>query len=185
VVDGTPVGAITSYTFHNIAANHTIAASFVSSVPVSSSTYTITASAETGGTISPSGAVAVSRGASKSFTISPSQNYDIYTVYVDGSWKGPISSYTFTGISANHTINAKFTLKTFTITASAGKGGTISPSGSVSVPYGYGKYFSIRPNTGYRVSRVLVNGVSKGAVTYYRFDNVTKNHRISAEFVKK
>lgn len=185
VVDGTPVGAITSYTFNNIAANHTIAASFVSSVPVSSSTYTITASAETGGTISPSGAVAVSRGASKSFTISPSQNYDIYTVYVDGSWKGPISSYTFTGISANHTINAKFTLKTFTITASAGKGGTISPSGSVSVPYGYGKYFSVRPNTGYKVSRVLVNGVSKGAVTYYRFDNVTKNHRISAEFVKK
>lgn len=186
LVDGASVGAITSYTFNNITANHTIAASFVSSAPAaSSSTYTITASAGTGGTISPSGAVAVSRGASKAFTITPSPNYKVYTVYADGYWKGPISSYTFANVTSNHTIKATFTLKTFTITASAGTGGTISPSGAVSVPYGSGKYFSIRPNTGYKVSKVLVDGVSKGAVTSYRFDNVTKNQTISATFVRQ
>jgi hypothetical protein len=180
------VGAVTSYTFNNIAANHSIAASFVSSAPAAaSSTYTITASAGTGGAISPSGAVAASRGTSKTFAITPSPNYKVSTVYVDGRWKGPISSYTFTNVTANHTINAKFTLKTFTITASAGTGGTISPSGAVSVPYGYAKYFSIRPNTGYKISKVLVNGVSVGAVTSYRFDNVINNHTISATFVKK
>jgi hypothetical protein len=80
---------------------------------------------------------------------------------------------------------ATFTKKTYTITATAGTGGSISPSGNVKVDYGADKTFTITPNTGYQVLDVKVNNVSKGAITTYTFTNVTANHTISATFKKK
>ena len=71
---------------------------------------------------------------------------------------------------------------TFTITASAGSGGSISPSGAVSVSNGTSKTFTITPNSGYRVANVLVNGTSVGALTTYTFSNVTANRTIAATF---
>lgn len=183
-VNGSSVGAVTTYAFTNIQANQTIAASFtLSSAPTS--TYTITASAGAGGTISPSGSIVLSKGTSRTFTITPNAGYKVSTVYVDGSWKGAKTSYTFSNVVANHTIKAVFTPQTYTITASAGTGGTISPSGSVSVAHGTAKYFSISPKTGYKISRVLVDGVSVGAVTSYRFNTVTSSHTIAASFVSR
>lgn len=70
--------------------------------------FTIAASAGTGGTISPTGAVPVSAGSSRTFTISPASRYRIYSVTVDGVSKGAISSYTFTNVTATHTISATF-----------------------------------------------------------------------------
>jgi hypothetical protein len=70
----------------------------------------------------------------------------------------------------------------YTIIASAGDGGTISPSGSVAVAQGGGKAFIIAANTGYQISSVTVDGVSQGAVSSYTFSNVTANHTISASF---
>ena len=52
----------------------------------------------------------------------------------------------------------------YTITASAGAGGTISPSGAVSVPLGGSKTFTITPDAGYRIADVLVDSVSVGPV---------------------
>lgn len=73
----------------------------------------------------------------------------------------------------------------FTITASAGAGGSISPSGSVSVREGRDKTFTITPDSGYRISDVLVDGQSVGAVNTYTFDNVQKRHTIEAVFAKE
>jgi predicted small secreted protein len=69
-----------------------------------------------------------------------------------------------------------------TITASAGSGGSISPSGSTSVTYGLSRTFTIKANRGYHVADVLVDGGSVGAVSRHTFDNVTANHTISALF---
>jgi hypothetical protein len=69
-----------------------------------------------------------------------------------------------------------------TITASAGTGGSIAPSGSVSVDYGDDQSFSITADAGYHVEDVLVDGSSVGAVTSYTFSNVTADHTISASF---
>lgn len=66
------------------------------------------------------------------------------------------------------------------VTASAGSGGSISPSGSVSVAYGGSQTFTITPNPGYRVRDVLVDGVSVGAVKSYTFSNVQAAHTIEA-----
>ena len=73
----------------------------------------------------------------------------------------------------------------FTITASTGTGGTISPSGTISVNYGDSKTFTITPNPGYKIKDVKVDGASVGSVSTYTFTNVTTNHTISATFEKE
>jgi len=70
----------------------------------------------------------------------------------------------------------------FTVTASAGTGGTITPAGGVTVPYGGSQTFSIAPAAGYKIAQVLVDGVSVGAVSSYTFSSVTADHTISAVF---
>jgi uncharacterized repeat protein (TIGR02543 family) len=72
----------------------------------------------------------------------------------------------------------------YTITASAGKGGSISPSGSVSVLKDMDSTFTMTPDSGYRISDVLVDGKSIGAVTSYTFESVQKDHTIEAVFAK-
>jgi len=86
-------------------------------------------------------------------------------------------------MSGNVTVTATFAVNTtYSITATAGTGGTISPSGLLAVSGGTGKTFTIAPNTGYTISGVKVDGVSVGAVTTYTFSNVTANHTIAATF---
>ena len=152
------------------------------------STFTITASAGAGGAISPSGAVSVSNGASRAFTITPNSGYRVASVLVNGTSVGAVTTYTFSNVTANHTIAwppsqlIPRTNKAYTISASAGRGGSISPSGAVPVSKGTSKTFTIKPNTGYRIARVLVDGHSVGRVSSYTFSNVAANHNISAQY---
>jgi len=319
-VDGVSVGAVTSYLFSSIAADHTLVATFaintvtitysagsngsisggssVQTIPsgtdatlvtavansgyhfvnwsdgvttasrtdtaVTSDTFvsanfahntnTITASAGSGGTISPNGATVVQSGASLSITITPASGYHIVDVQVDGVSKGPVSSYAYSNISADSSIIASFAantytltytagahgtitagsasqllsyggngsavavaadtgyhfvswsdggssttrtdlnitssrsyvanfaIDTFTITATAGSNGSISPSGTNSENYGYSQNIVIVPATGYYISDVLVDGSSVGVVSTYSFTNITANHTIAASF---
>lgn len=71
-----------------------------------------------------------------------------------------------------------------TIRASAGANGTISPVGWTSVGEGGEQTFTITPDAGYAVAKVLVDGRSVGAVTSYTFRNVTQDHTIEAVFMK-
>ncbi len=68
----------------------------------------------------------------------------------------------------------------YTITASAGANGSISPAGSATIVYGGNQTYIITPNTGYKVADVLVDNVSVGAVTTYTFNSITGGHTISA-----
>ena len=71
-----------------------------------------------------------------------------------------------------------------TIKATAGANGSISPSGWTSVREGWDQTFTITPDKGYAVAKVLVDGKSVGAVKSYTFKNVTKDHTIEAIFMK-
>jgi hypothetical protein len=175
-VDRVSVGPRSSYTFNNVTANHTIAAKFALD------TFTITATAGAGGSISPAGAVAVNHGASQAFTITPNTGYHLADVLVDGVSQGPVSSFTFNNVTANHAIAASFAINTFTINASAGEGGRIGPGGAVPVPPGASQTFIITPFLGKRIAEVLVDGASVGPVARYTFSNVTGNHTIAAQF---
>ena len=72
----------------------------------------------------------------------------------------------------------------YTIKATAGTGGSISPSGDVSVREGKDQTFTITPDKGYAVSRVKIDGKSIGAVKSYTFENVSSPHTIEVIFVK-
>ena len=74
---------------------------------------------------------------------------------------------------------------TFTITASAGQGGSISPSGAVSVAKGENQTFAITPSENYEIEDVKADGKSVGKVNTYTFDNVTAAHTIAATFKEK
>ena len=176
LVDGISVGAVTSHTFTNVTANHTIAASFAAN------TFTITASAGANGSIAPTGEVVVNEGANQSFTITPDTGFQVADVLVDGNSIGAVTSHTFTNVTANHTIAVSFAANTFTITASAGANGSIAPSGAVVVNEGANQSFTITPNTGFHVADVLVDGISVGAVTSHTFTDVVANHTIAASF---
>lgn len=70
----------------------------------------------------------------------------------------------------------------YIITATAGTGGSISPSGSASVISGADKTYTITADEGYEIEDVLVDGESVGAVSAYTFENIKKVHTITASF---
>ena len=72
----------------------------------------------------------------------------------------------------------------YTIKATAGSGGSISPSGSVSVREGRDQAFTITPDKGYAVANVKIDGRSIGAVKSYTFENVRRNHTIEVSFAR-
>src|SRR5204863_17557 len=78
-------------------------------------------------------------------------------------------------------ISVSFVLKS-NIVASAGPGGSISPSGTVTVTCGGSQSFTITPASCYAIVNVVVDGSSVGPVASYTFNNVTAGHTISASF---
>ena len=143
---------------------------------------TISASAGAGGVINPTGNVSVNYGGSQNFNITANTGYSIADVIADNISLGSVSTYTFTSIQATHTITAIFAINTFNISVSVGAGGSISPSGSVSVNYGDSQTFNITASTDYYIVDVLVNTSSVGAVNSYTFTNVQTPNTISAIF---
>ncbi len=176
------------YTFTNVRANHTIAATFEL---IPANTYTITATAGEGGTITPNGEVTVYEGDNQDFTIVAAAGYRIASVMVDSETEVVAQLvdgvYTFENVTANHTINATFeAIPTYTITATAGENGTITPNGEVVVAEGAEQAFAIVANEGYKIASVMVDeteNVTEQLVEgVYTFTNVAANHTIAATF---
>ena len=103
-------------------------------------------------------------------------------VSLDGKLYVQFITSTFSPFALVYERNGSTPTPSHTITASAGTGGSISPSGSVPVQDGGSQTFTITPNSGYAISNVLVDGQSVGAVRSYTFSNVRSNHTISASF---
>lgn len=179
LVDGISVGAVTSYTFSGVDGPHTIAASFAVVGP-----FTITASTDAGGAITPSGAVSVSCGDDHTFTIAPADScHALADVKIDNVSVGAVTSYTFTDVHADHTIEASFSaLADYVLTATAGSGGSIAPSGASPVGCSGDREFTISPDSCHVIADVLVDGVSVGAVATYTFVDVHADHTIEASF---
>ncbi|PKN37545.1 MAG: hypothetical protein CVU62_07370, partial [Deltaproteobacteria bacterium HGW-Deltaproteobacteria-2] len=155
LVDGSSVGAVTSYTFSNVTANHTISASFT----IASGNYTPVA-----------GNLKYTYDDLNRLTRiedTVAQKFIIYQYDEVGNrlQKGTYDAY-------------------YIITATAGVNGSITPAGATNVAFGTDKTFNIIPANGYAVADVLVDGVSVGKVTSHTFNNVTANHTISASFIQ-
>ncbi len=147
--------------------------------------YTVTAIAGAGGTIWPPGASEYDHGTSGVvYTIDADWGHYIEDVHVDGVSQGPIDSYTFDDIASDHTVEATFGTVQYTISADAGSGGWIDPSGEAPVYHGGDLTFTIGADEGFHVSSVIVDGlVLPEPVDTYTFIEVTNDyHSIAAWF---
>jgi len=72
----------------------------------------------------------------------------------------------------------------YVVTSYADEGGSISPLGDTRVPANDTKMFSIRPNPGYVIDHIMVDGIDMGALSEYTFRNVIRDHTIAAYFRK-
>jgi uncharacterized repeat protein (TIGR02543 family) len=175
-VDGEHVDSTISYTFYSVEENHSIYAKFAIKK------FAITATADTGGSIMPNGIINVNYGASQRFTVAPDVGYDFAELTVDGAHVDSTLSYTFINVTTVHSVHATFVIQKFTITASAGTGGTITPSGSVQVNYGDSILFTMHPQTGYIVDSIFVDDIYVDNDTVYNIENVIANHTIHVTF---
>jgi len=145
-------------------------------------TYTVTATAGNGGTINPSSTV-VNSGGITSFTVSPNSGYLINSV--SGSCGGNLSGniYTTNPIYSNCTVYANFTQNqvTYTVTATAGNGGTINPSSTV-VNSGGITSFTISANTGYSISSVTGSCGGNLSGNIYTTNPIYSNCTVYASF---
>ena len=188
-VDGHSVGAVSSYTFENVTANHSITASFAIN------NFQITASAGPDGKIEPSGTMTLICEANQKFTITPDYGYHIVEVKVDGAFVGTESSYTFSNTgSGSHTIHAEFEKDYFSIQASVASDtgiiGNITPDGIVKVARDSTPTFTTKGADCYELTDITLNGSSVMADVQtdengqgsYTLPPVNANHIIEATF---
>ena len=156
--------------------------------------YTVTVTAESGGTVSGGGTF--EDGSTVTVTATANSGYHFVEWRENNAKVSGDAAYTFT-LTADRSLTAVFSRDSsggggggtsydyYTISATAGEGGSISPAGNISVREGLDKTFTITPADGYIISDVRVDGVSVGAVSSYTFDNVQKRHTIEAIFAKE
>lgn len=178
VANGVDYGPRASFYWTYLTTNLTVVANFAPDT----ATNEITATAGANGTITPSGITAVNFGANQLYTITPDPGFAIATVVIDGASVVVTPNYQFTNVVTAHTISVTFVADSYTITSSAGVGGTITPLGATVVPLGGSQFYAIAANAGYRVADVSVDGVSQGVLFGYTIGNVWANHTINATF---
>ena len=99
--NGTQVSTNANYSF-TVTGNRNLVANFAQN------THAIQASAGSNGIITPSGTVTVAHGANQSFAMIPDDGFEVQDVYIDGNSVGPMTSYTFTNVTADHYIHVTF-----------------------------------------------------------------------------
>ena len=198
-VNGDSVGAVSAYTISNVQTNNNkINATF------KPKKYQLTAikNENAGGTITLDG-ISCGDGCSQL-----SQPYDYGTENVTLT-ASPNEAYNFNGwtgcasvqsnactvtIDAAKTVTANFSIKTFTITATAAGYGSITDgtktilsntTGAITVNYGGEKTFTVTPNSGlYHITDITINEETIGALGSFKLENITKNYSITVAFAR-
>ena len=188
------------YTFVAVTENHTLAVTFEL---IPATTYTITLTVGEHGTVSYNDeevttSVTVNENSTPAFTFTPESGYRVASVVIDGVTNvteqlvGNV--YTFAAVTENHTLAVTFELipaTTYTITLTVGEHGTVSYNDeevttSVTVNENSTPAFTFTPETGYRVSSVIIDGVTNVTEqlvgNVYTFAEVTENHTLAVTF---
>ncbi len=171
-----------SYTIQNVTTEQTINATFTQI------SYTITASAGNGGTISNVGSTSVNCGDDITYTITPDEGYMISDIEVDGQSVGSENSYLFTNVTSDHTISATFEIipagEVVIVVNADTEGGSVSPTGTQTITEGEDFTFTVTPDACYEIGIVTVNGneVSLDENNSYTIANVTEPQSINATF---
>ena len=155
-----------------------------------SQAYFVTPAAPSHGTITPAAQQLVASGGSSSpLTFTADAGYKLTDVQINGASNAAAvtaGSCAVTNVQADSTIAATFAsdVSSFTITPSAGAGGTISPATPQTVASGASITFTATPKAGYQVATAKVDGaaVTLAAGNKYTFSNVTANHSFDVTF---
>ncbi|MDD5693215.1 MAG: hypothetical protein PHU86_01970, partial [Patescibacteria group bacterium] len=174
LVDGVSYGALGSYTFSNVQADHSITAFFAID------TYTITVSSGSNGQIVPSSNQEVEFDTSINFVMNPNSGYGVSDVLIDGVSVGAVDNYIFNNVFANHSIEALFT-SVYTLTYTAGPNSHIHGTTPQTVNYGVdGTLVTAEPDV---VNGYYFLGWSDGVMTLSRTDlNVQSDINVTALF---
>lgn len=123
------------------------------------------------------GPATVNHGSSATFQIVPATGYHVVDVLVDGVSVGAVTDYTLSNVSGDHTLSATFAINTYTITATANNGGSISPIGTTTLNFGASQAYTIAPDPGFVLVDVRIDQTSIGRtydpVLGYVFNNLT------------
>ncbi|KPA12769.1 peptidase-like protein, partial [Candidatus Magnetomorum sp. HK-1] len=175
-----------SYTLSNVNEDHDLFVTF-------KKVYNISATVSGKGKIEPEGIVTVESGQPAWFNILPDMGYDIESILIDGQAISKGSLYTFMNVTDNHSIHAAFVRGIHAIKAIKGFGGIIEPEGIINVASGSSQHFTIRPDQGYTINHLIVDGKniansskrSGDSVVYldYNFTEVTEDHTIAVSFL--
>ena len=170
-----------NYIFENITDDHAVRVSFVENVY-----YPIAVSFGEHGTITPNGDVSVANGSDQTFHIVADAGYHIESVTIDGeNVQSAVvdGEYTFVNVTAVHTIHAEFAINTYTIVAYA-QGGTITPSGTITVNHGDNLTFEFEPDEEYELLNFLVDNVAQQIDgNTFTFDSIAADHAVVAIFI--
>ena len=151
-------------------------------------TFTIIATSDLHGNIIPSGTINVAYDGSQLFTIVPNQGYEIDDVLIGSVSIGPQEMYEFENVRKDSTIHATFEESEttgpvgYSITVVQNQNGSILPVGPIIVSEGESQEFTIIPNGGYTIERLLINDTPVDIVNPYKFENVTGDMKIEAKF---
>jgi predicted membrane protein len=178
-VDGVAMGAAPGWTFSDVSANHVLNVTFAPDTPIF---YTVTATAGAHGAVSPAGDVSVAHRGTQTFAFLPDTGWHVAAVNVDGAPVAVGSSYTFTNVTASHTLDASFAIDVDTVLATAGAHGAIAPAGAVPVVFGTDQAFTITPDAGWRIHDLRIDGISHGPLAAWTFTAVAGPHTIAASF---
>ena len=174
----------TSYRLNNVMASASVQVTFKPAPPTN---YAVTASAGANGSISPNVSQTVVKGGSVTFTANPASGYVVNQWLVNGSVAQTNgTSYTLNNVTASASVEVTFKPApptNYTVTASAGANGSISPSGQQSVVKGGSVTFTANPASGYVVNQWLVNSSpAQSGGTSYILNNVTASASVEATF---
>jgi len=146
--------------------------------------YTITPSASPNGSISPASPVTVKSGGRQQFTAQPDVGWEVDTWSLDGTIvQAAGDTYVLTDIQADHEVHVTFKQLQYTLTASAGQSGSISPAGPVAVGSGDSQEFTAEADVGYGVDAWYLDGsVAQLGGSSYMLDNIQATHTVHVTF---
>ena len=139
------------------------------------------------GTINPNATTTILQGSNQSYTITPNFGHEVSSLFIDGISVATSTLYTFTNVQADHTISAVFAqisgAPSFTLFASTGTNGSITPVGTTTVLQGNEQVYTITPDAGYSINTLTVDGIATSTSSTFTFANINADHTIDVTFI--
>ncbi len=166
--------------------NLTVDRKFTAAFEKTSHTLTVVAYPSEGGTVSGGGTFKLNEGTT--INASPASGYTFLGWQANGQYVSRNPQYVIDKVSQDYTITGVFIQNSaITYELSSGvatTGGSISPSGKLTVVKGQSVTYTITPKSGFAILAVAVDGAQVGPVSAYTFSNIDANHMIAAAFVQ-